>query len=208
MKLIVLSDLHLSAKFDPKQFDKLHNAIQGSDQVILNGDFWDSFITDFDSFVNSKWSNLFPLLKAKNTIYLYGNHDPQKYTDQRVNLFSVAQEHHYKLAIDGHKLHFHHGNEIALKGGESKTIAFLARNIEKPLRMFAEPVVNTLLQGLNEKMKQWAKQNLAIDEILVCGHTHIQELALNQQFINSGYNCYGKMQYLLVDDGQIKLIND
>jgi len=206
MKLIVLSDLHLAQTFDAQNFNKLHQIISAADQVILNGDFWDSFITDFDTFVKSKWSDLFPLLKQKKTVYLYGNHDPEKHSDDRVALFSDSQFHHYKTVVDGRRFHLHHGNEIALKGGDSKMLAFLARHVERTVRTVAEPLVNRILQGLNDKMKLWAQQNLESDEILICGHTHIQEDARTDQFINTGYNCYGRIQYLLVDDGQIQLI--
>jgi len=71
MILSVISDTHLTNKFNENKFNKLRSIIESSDKIVLNGDFWDGYATDFEDFYNSKWSALFPLLKSKKTIYLF-----------------------------------------------------------------------------------------------------------------------------------------
>jgi len=68
MKILIFSDTHLTSKFDQEKFDFLKKIVNSSDRVIINGDFWDSWFTNFDDFVKSRWNKLFPLLKKKNTM--------------------------------------------------------------------------------------------------------------------------------------------
>jgi predicted MPP superfamily phosphohydrolase len=88
MQTLIFSDTHLTKGFNRKKYEFLREIIEPVDRVIINGDFWDGYLTSFDKFVNSEWQKLFPLLKEKQTIYLYGNHDKTKWCDSRVNLFS------------------------------------------------------------------------------------------------------------------------
>ncbi len=83
MKTIVLSDTHLYEEFDEKKFNFLKRIISKVDRVIINGDFWDSYICSFSDFINSPWKKLFPLLKTKKTVYIYGNHDKKSLTDKK-----------------------------------------------------------------------------------------------------------------------------
>jgi len=90
-KILLFSDSHLHPPiFKKAYFDRLVNLIEQADQVIINGDFWEGYFYSFDQFVNSKWNQLFPLLKQKHTIYLPGNHDLMSKLDKRTNLFSSA----------------------------------------------------------------------------------------------------------------------
>ncbi len=88
MKKLIISDTHLT-NFNKRQFIFLQDLISSVDQVIINGDFWDSWCVSFEKFVNSKWQDLFDLLLEKNTIYIYGNHDPKDLNDERTSLFAV-----------------------------------------------------------------------------------------------------------------------
>ena len=93
MKYLVFSDTHLTPKFDHRKFSVLKEAIDQADRAVICGDFWEGFGNSFDDFVSSKWSEtLFPLLKKKKTVYLYGNHDKKEYANDRVSLFSVKQQ--------------------------------------------------------------------------------------------------------------------
>ena len=96
MKTLVLSDTHLTDRFDERKFNFLRAIILPSDQVIINGDFWDSWFTDFDGFVSSKWSGLFLLLLKKNTIYLNGFSKSYAMTGWRVGYACGPKE-----VIDG-----------------------------------------------------------------------------------------------------------
>lgn len=209
MRLVIFSDSHLSVNFDAEYFAYFKDIISTADQVIINGDFWDRYLCSFDEFLNSKWSALFPLLKSKHTIYLFGNHDEQKYSDSRTELFSDQQVHQIGITVDGIKLHIEHGHHIALisSGDEPGTYQKLFVMLESFGRKYipGSYLTNRILQSLNEQMKLWAHQNLLPDQILVCGHTHIQEKAVQSQFLNSGLNCYGFKQYISITDSVIEL---
>ena len=112
MKTIIISDLHLTAKFNKRTFNFLKDLISSVDKVIINGDFWDSYVTSFDKFVKSKWKDLFPLLKEKNTHYNYGNHDRKTDSDERVKLFSVTQAETLNLKVGDLELLIKHGNDL------------------------------------------------------------------------------------------------
>ncbi|MBI3955332.1 metallophosphoesterase, partial [Candidatus Gottesmanbacteria bacterium] len=75
MHTIIISDLHLTRRFEKRKFNFLKKIIERSDQVVINGDLWDYYFSSFSQFVRSPWRQLFPLLKEKKTVYLYGNHD-------------------------------------------------------------------------------------------------------------------------------------
>lgn len=112
MKIVILSDTHLTEQFDPQLYAALTKVIESAEQVIINGDFWDGYLTDFDSFVTSEWNQLFPLLKQKQTVYIYGNHDPKWLCDERVSLFSEVQTDHYDLSIGQNQYHIQHGHLV------------------------------------------------------------------------------------------------
>lgn len=73
-KTIVISDLHLTTNFDNRKFQFLKNIFTNSGQIIINGDFWSYYSCTFDEFLDFKWQELFPFMRAK-TIYIHGNHD-------------------------------------------------------------------------------------------------------------------------------------
>jgi len=78
MKILVFSDTHLTDRFDQGKFRFLQKIINFSDQVIINGDFWDSWFTNFDDFVNSEWRKLFPILLKKRAIYIWQSRSGQE----------------------------------------------------------------------------------------------------------------------------------
>ncbi len=210
MKLLIFSDSHLSARFDPAQYNYLHWIISHADKVVINGDFWDRDLCTFDQFVNSDWRKLFPLLLSKHTTYIYGNHDHHAYSDERVNLFSTSQGQVLDINADGRKLHIEHGNKIAFihdRCTESKLHSIWASDRDLLSRMVSDRIFNAVFGHYNREMAAWAEQNLPADTTLVCGHTHIQQNDIRHQFVNSGFNKYGYGQYLLVDNGQLKLMH-
>jgi len=210
MKLLIFSDTHLTARFDQAKYRYLLNIIADADQVIINGDFWDSYLTTFDEFINSDWQQLFPVLKQKKAIYIYGNHDPKHLSDDRVYAFSVEQAQSKNIEADGLSLRVQHGHQIVMKGNGPKNWldkleGRISGTIEFVLRSISNRTVNAILEPLNNKMKEWERHHVPHNRILVCGHTHIQENAAVQNFINSGVNNYGLGQYLLVNQGKIEL---
>lgn len=113
MTIIIISDTHLTNEFDQKRFDFLKKIILESDQVIINGDFWDGYFVEFKNFIESSWRELFPFLKAKRTVYIFGNHDRREWADEHVNLYSVEQKEKHELRLNERIFHIEHGNKIA-----------------------------------------------------------------------------------------------
>ena len=202
MKILVFSDSHLTDKFEEKKFNFLKKIISCSDFVIINGDFWDGELTTFDKFLFSKWNKLFPLLKAKNTVYIYGNHDRKSYSDKRVNLFSVYQAYNYRLDFKEKIYIIEHGNRILRTIDES-----LPRFITRYTTLFAGLLLQNLsflqliLKRANRVIKKRAIIKLKKNEIIVCGHSHWAEIDLKNKFINTGSIENGVGKYLNIEEG-------
>lgn len=211
-RVMIFSDTHLSHQLDLAQYKFIVQEIESADRVIINGDFWDYGETTFDEFVNSEWKRLFPLLKKKKTIYLYGNHDLRKVSDQRVNLFSVEQGDQCLLETENRRLVIRHGCYLA----PSNDIKFPSIFSNQPmlklgdwLNLIGVRVARDLYLKMfftrNRKMKKLSKK-LDHEEILICGHSHLLEESLDQNYINTGVIRWGLGQYLLIDKEELKLI--
>src|SRR3982750_365904 len=96
MKTLIFSDSHLYGRFEETKFKFMWYLINSVDHVIINGDFWDGYIIDFNEFLATPWNELFPLLKERRSIYIYGNHDIVPPTDPRASLFSARQLDRYQ----------------------------------------------------------------------------------------------------------------
>ncbi len=215
MKTLVFSDTHLSEVVDLLQLDHLVKIISNADRVIINGDFWDRCLCTFDQFVNSKWQSLFPLLKARDTVYIFGNHDRQEWTDQRVNQFSVCQRKGICIKNGTKQLLVTHGDAIipllenlipvhSLRFLCSRTwIRCEAAGIRLMGNRFPRVGAAT-----NTTLKTFARQRLSENEILVCGHSHLREYDPDSNFINLGLHRQGLGQYLMVDDHAIELLEE
>lgn len=206
MKILVFSDTHLTAVFDEKKYNFLKKIIQEADQVIINGDFWDGFLTSFDKFINSPWKQLFPLLKEKQAVYIYGNHDHAKYADGRVNLFSVFQTQQYAFSTKNSTYLLEHGHtSFTLMAGVPPLLlkiitrsshlveGFLTRLWGRSTRFFGA--------RLNRRLKKRARTRS--NHTSIFGHTHYAEYDVKNNFINTGYIKHGLAQYLIIDDHHI-----
>ena len=98
--------------FEQKKFDYLKKIINEADQIIINGDFFDDYMISFDDFIKSPWNQLFPMLKEKKAVCVFGNHDRQKFSDKRLSLFSDLQSSEYRLPIADYNLVFTHGQQF------------------------------------------------------------------------------------------------
>jgi len=219
MILSVISDTHLTSKFNERKFNKLKSIIESSDLIVLNGDFWDGYATDFEDFYNSKWSALFPLLKSKNTIYIFGNHDKEYFSDDRRKSFCDIATSKYTLEFGGKKLTFEHGDQHVWKIDRKLKISRPIRILNSITEFFQSSLINImglkgfsiLFGGMNEIIKKSILKELAKDQkaYFFFGHVHVAELDLANRFINTGIFNYGYAQYVSIDDsGNIKAIND
>ncbi len=214
-KTIAFSDIHLSQHFNEAKFIALSSVITQADQVIINGDFWDSYETTFDQFLNSPWKQLFPLLKSRHAVYLYGNHDSEASCDHRVSLFSDAQSDHYRYQ----NLYFCHGHQLhpglsRLESSSSFPLLHKLSQLIKSIENFLAPPSPYLIAKLffyrqldNFPLINYAKTKLPPDQILVCGHTHSPYFSLKDRYINLGDVISHRLSYLEINhSNKLKLV--
>lgn len=217
MKLLVISDTHLSLPFDIEKYHLLKRIISKSDQVIINGDFWEGFLLTFDEFFNSKWSKLFPLLKEKNTVYIFGNHDKKKYSDtEKIKEFSTIQTDRYVYKKDGKTYVFEHGDrfmpfekkEINIKDPKVKKQLRRSNKIEKTVVKLFGSSYQRLFKIFNIILRKRARRELENNELFFCGHTHIHEINHKNKFYNTGMIKHGLAQYIYIENGEIISMNE
>ncbi len=218
MKILIFSDTHLTLKFDQKKFDYLKNLISSVDKVIINGDFWDNYHTTFPKFIQSKWSGLFPILKAKTTIYIHGNHDTKESCDERTRLFSFESKDKHILNLNNKDLIIFHGHKYYKSISEEYPIIKKHKLLLKFLSipyLFAELLniylFNHLLTKIpNKKMvsKVFEENRVKKNQVIVCGHTHYPIDESENNFMNCGYINRGKAHYILIEDDSVKLISE
>ncbi len=213
MKTLIFSDSHLSHHFNQAQFDLLQRVILSADRVIINGDFWDQYLTKFDRFVQSSWSDLFPLLKARNTIYISGNHDQRKKMDERWQLFATELKDELDITIGQYSYHIEHGHRF-------DNILWPVHQLLTPFKVFY-PFLDRLEQGghiLSKPFKAYMKvENKYNNRMLVkysrrrkqpnhwhvFGHTHVQLKSDSAGYLNSGWFRCGSGQWIIIEDDNI-----
>jgi len=217
MKTLIFSDTHLTHRFEPKKYEFLKNLFESVDEIIINGDFWDGLSTTFERFLNSKWQQLFPLLRNKNTIYIYGNHDFKYMSDIRVSQFSVRQFEEYSLQTNPKKLIIRHGHQHTpsiQNKFKSRMLLKLINDLYDPaeklaLKIFGKKFFNkTLYAKFNAWILEHAQRELKPNEVLVCGHSHNAFFSPEQKFINSGFIRHGLAQYLIIESQKIRFVEE
>lgn len=217
MRTIVISDTHLTGYFEQKKFDYLIGIIGKSDRVIIDGDFWDEFYFSFDEFLESPWKSLFPYLKAKKTVYINGNHDRLKYTDERVKLFCDETLPFYITRAGKYTLHIEHGDRMAPAEDvylpnflfhKFLLSPFIFIREYVPIKLFGEKILKKYTRQ-NMKIKSWIRNNnISGSTIFVTGHTHLAEFSPEEHFVNIGFIRHGLANYLLIENGSFRLIKE
>lgn len=208
MKILVFSDSHLDQNFERSKLTFLKKLIEAADQVVINGDFWEGYTLTFDEFLNSPWKELFPLLKRKKAVYLFGNHDKEVLSDKRINLFCASSHLRYKLLTPNYTYVFEHGNRLAPYIDDIFKIKKLPRYLNILLgeleglvvRLFGPKGLVYLYGRFNEISKVKIKKELKKNEVLVSGHTHVAELDLKNKYLNSGLIRHGLAHYLIINN--------
>lgn len=227
MKYLIFSDTHLSAyEFDQAKFKKLVSVISQAERVIINGDFYDGYLCSFDEFVSSPWAILFPLLKRKRAIYIYGNHDRPEYMDERVTEFSVEQTYRKELQIGRRRIIVQHGQNFApdFDGRFPSLSYYLAwfypryfyheQNktlLNRLLLSYYATNKNKFLHGeMKRSIKFLKKRNPLLERCwCICGHSHIPEIDDKLRFVNCGQFSRGHAQYArIAGNGEISLVLD
>ena len=221
MRTLIFADTHLTEEFDPILCDYIAKLVKSVDQVIINGDFWDCYLTSFDKFINSSWSTLFPLLKHKS-IYLYGNHDPAKSMDKRVNLFSKLQVDHFQLIAGKRTFVIEHGHRVA---GEFNDVhphiskfamkylpqlypTFDSLSLRKDfLGKFWRKYMFTRHTKLQSQLRQFALQNRKKNLVRVFAHSHLPAHdEIDKGFICLGASRFGRFHHLIIDGRKQKFV--
>lgn len=222
MKTVIISDTHLTAKFNKNQFEYIKNAIGDADKVIINGDLWDGYEISFDRFVKSKWSKLFPLLKSKNTHYIFGNHDKEAWCDERVELFSVSTGYEAIVDMSGNRqVHISHGDftlpKFKMVYEKSR---FMLRLLTIPYNLiyFIEWGLAHSFAWDKEKFVFWESKRYTNRQLKssidlakspyawhVFGHSHLPEVDPSYRFINSGFIMMGLGSHVEITDNNIEL---
>lgn len=221
MKVLLFSDSHLDKKFDEKKFKFLEKIISEADKVIILGDFWEGSLISFDEFVKSPWNKLFPLLKNKKAVYIYGNHDKKEASDDKVKLFSDSQADKYTFTSDGKTFVAEHGDRFFRNhatyyltyGGPLKSIFMSKLFITWQFLILEDFLTKTFGTNFlkkrslrfNKHIKKVMIKDFKNGEILICGHTHATEIDLENNFINTGIVRHGLGQYVIIDDGKVQL---
>ncbi len=214
--LIAFSDTHLTHHwFNPKKFRYLANIIRSADQVAIVGDFWDGMRCSFDQFIQSPWKALFPLLKSKDAIYLYGNHDLEEWCDERVNRFSTHQAEAVDITVGTLNLRLEHGHHIApdpiTKNPKLLNIPMIGWadyifTSVIPMTLFGERWTKISGRESTRLMRERAKELSANGQWLICGHSHVAQLDPEIKYANSGFISLGRIQYLKIDKYSIDLV--
>lgn len=227
MKIVVFSDTHLTKIFEPKKYRFLKKIIESSDQVIINGDFWDCWYTDFDRFIHSKWQTLFPLLRDKKAIYIYGNHDPMVKCNHGINLFSIHANDRYSFSSSGQFFVVNHGADL-IKGKrpwfEEAYYWILDRlNFNLIVKLFfwlirLGEMITFKLFGLKiiTKTAIAKNHNCLIKQLhqegdkdwWIIGDTHLAEIDNQNRFLNTGCIMHGHASYAVIENGTVTLIKD
>lgn len=216
MNILVISDLHLDAHFEPKRFQRLSELIQNSKEVIICGDFWEGHGMDFDNFLKTPWTALFPLLKSKNAVYVFGNHDRRDRSDDRIYQFCDTAAEQYQAKIGDVHYIFEHGNRLSPKidavlGIRKANPVYFAISEWIQLafvKLFGIKGFWIMFYGQNEKIKKASAAEFGHlgNYMYVCGHTDCAEIDRANHFANSGLCKYGYIQYLTIEeDGKIDL---
>ena len=218
MKTIVVSDLHLTATFDQNKFVCLKKLFENCEKLIINGDFWSCYSSSFEEFLNSQWRQLFPIMLAKKTIYLYGNHDRSEFMDQRVNLFSIEQLSSLNYSSGEHDYHIEHGHLFFKHQSFSNPIFLklyrklkIDEKLRQPLenflyRTFDFKTLTKYFGYLNNEIKNKNSQLMQSGKILVVGHTHAPENDKVMKFVNTGFIGHNLGWYLEINNRGYSLV--
>jgi predicted phosphodiesterase len=203
MRTLIFSDTHLTHDYSPSLDALLRSLIEKADQVIVNGDFWDAFHTDWDSFARSRWQELFSLLRKKKAIVIWGNHDLPRWTKDPALLGAQYLE-RFTLPLGNKELLIEHGHLLAPSFDTRHP--FLAWNFSRyvPYRKFSFKPNSWINQKADLILRQAASQ-LNNNQILITGHSHVAVLDGEAKYVNSGIMGNGHASWLWIEDGRISL---
>lgn len=199
---------------EEKKYVFLESIIKNADQVIINGDFWDSDHCTIDEFMVSGWNTLFPLLLKKNAIYLYGNHDAKAACNEKTSQFSIEQKDNHIVRSNGLTFYIEHGHRLD---------PYVDRKRHTRKMNFVEYLYNKA-ESLGYKLfgyyskyffpdklhgwlifREFAKSNYEKGKLFVFGHVHMARDERKNGLIVLGDIKNGYGSYLTITDSTVEL---
>jgi predicted phosphodiesterase len=200
MKFLVFSDSHLSTQYDAKFLNWVKYWSKKVDKIIICGDLGDSYFCTLEEFVNSQWKEeLFPILKSKDTIYIYGNHDRKQIDDEKAEAFCNIKAEKYKIKIGERTFQFEHGDRF-FRSVDTK-IRWLGRVGGFLQTKLSQILGKTYLKIFSKQTKSVRNEWKDQEDFLVCGHIHCPYIGPNYCILGPGNSKY--MLALIVDNGNL-----
>lgn len=216
MTTLLFSDTHFTPEFSPQLCKLIISLVAKADRVVIHGDFWDAYLTNFEDFLDSPWKVMFPLLKKKHTVYVYGNHDLPQYADKRVGWFSEVTTNQYLMEFSQYKATIMHGHTLLpafdgrhpwasrVLGNFYFLLVFLHRANLFFLSVLYRSYIARQNLAINTALWRYAEQ-LPPSHVLIAGHSHIQTASPSQKYYNTGATDVGTFQYGLATKAGISL---
>ena len=211
MKTLIFSDTHFS-DFDKNRFFLLKKLIYQADRVIINWDFWEKDKINFEDFCKN-WKDLFKILKTKQTIYIFWNHDPENLVSQKANLFSDIQLWNYRFSQEGIEYYVEHGHSEKM-WFKAKMWYKIPKNIRIKLKdfltqLFLKLKIYKKVANLNQKKYFEAKKIQQVQNKkswFVFSDIHRPFVDKENKIANTGFINNWFFSYILIDWKNIKLI--
>lgn len=209
MEFLILSDIHFRKKFEEKKMNFLINLIKEYENIIINGDLYEAVYIKPKAILNGRYKPLWELLKQKNTVYIYGNHDPQHKSEKVAKYISKKQYDYLKIKLGDNCYHIEHGHKLGFKLGNFPNFIYIPLDyISYEIQHYFDFLTRYLGSKWNKIILNHRRINNIIknNEILICGHTHVKTIDLNNRFINGGYIKYGRGSYVVISDKNTSLM--
>jgi predicted phosphodiesterase len=217
MRTIVFSDTHLTDDFDQVQCDYIVKLVQSVDQVILNGDFWDGYLSKYEDFSRS-WQPLLSALASANTLYIPGNHDRLEWISGKASAFAKVHDREVRLQLGETCYRIQHGHKIAHEFDDRHLtlthffarlywiVVWLRKNwlLGGLLRLHEQFVSNVL----EKQLLLYARKHAAQSECFIFGHTHLTTNLPEQHYLNPGISTNRVFRYISIDEQGYRIIED
>lgn len=217
MRTLIFSDTHLTDQFDQLQCDYIVKLVKSVDKVIINGDFWDGYLTTFDAFL-ATWQPLLRVLAKHNVLYILGNHDNAVLTDERSQKFATV--------LDGEHIFTAGSTTYRVAHGHQQSCEFDARHpqLTKYFGWFYPfiptilnlPYCGTWLRARNERTKrkleyelmQFAESNAQDHVVYVFGHSHLMADNSTIHYLNPGCFTPSIARFLIINEDGHQLFSE
>ncbi len=217
MRTLIFSDTHLTDHFDQLQCDYIVKLVKSVDKVIINGDFWDGYLTTFDKFLVA-WEPLLHVLAKHDVLYILGNHDNAVLTDERAKKFATVLDGQYTFAAGSTSYRVAHGHM------QSREFDVEHPQLTKYFGWFYPifpiilnlPYCGTWLRARNQRAKrkleyelmQFTETRAQKHEVYVFGHSHLMADNSAIHYVNPGSFTPRIARFIIIDDTGHQLFAD